>query len=281
MSRRAAWWLSVLAKIWPLTWNGAKATRIPVIGRVIAVFSTPLFSGKNLNITYIPINRQVEGAGSTYLPSTLVEEMIQRSSHRVIIHRCTCRDAMQCRVHDIETGCILMGDGAAEIDERIARHVSVEEAIDHFRNAVEDGLIPMTGRVKIDNYIWGVPDKGKLLTVCLCCRCCCTILQSGKYLPDRSADSLVRLESMRIEVTPDYCTGCGYCVDDCFMAALSINENGIVEWDGEACKGCGRCVSLCPEEALTAVIGNVDDAIDEVWGRMTSIIDFQDEKNRR
>jgi len=161
MSRRPEWWLTVLAKIWPLTWISARLTTAPVIGKLVAALALPLFSKKNLNISYLPINLELSAPGSTPLPVAIVEELIRRSSHRVIIKRCTCRDAKQCVNHPVDYGCTLLGEGTREIDPRIARHVTVDEAIAHLHATVEDGLIPMTGRVKIDNFIWGVRDRGK------------------------------------------------------------------------------------------------------------------------
>jgi Pyruvate/2-oxoacid:ferredoxin oxidoreductase delta subunit len=274
MSKRPEWWLTVLAKIWPITWLSARWTQLPLLGPIVKVLALPTFSKKNLNITYIPINRSISGAESTFLPSRVVEELINRSSHWAIIKRCTCRDAVKCREHPIDCGCIFLGEGAGEIDPRIARHVTAEEAISHLRRALDDGLIPLIGRVKIDNYIWGVRDRGKLLTICLCCRCCCTILNSGKYLPHEAADSLVRLKGLRIGIDPDRCNRCEGCVQECFMGAMAL-EDEVLHWDENRCKGCGRCVSVCPERALHAEVEDLDAAIDEVMGRITRIIDIR------
>jgi ferredoxin len=274
MSKRPEWWLTVLAKIWPITWLSARWTQLPLLGPIVKVLALPTFSKKNLNITYIPINRSISGAGSTFLPSRVVEELINRSSYWAVIKRCTCRDAMQCKKHPIDYGCIFLGEGAEEIDPRIARHVTAAEAISHFRRGLEDGLIPLIGRVKIDNYIWGVRDRGKLLTICLCCRCCCTILNSGKYLPREAADSLVRLKGFRINIDAERCTRCESCVHECFMGALTIEKEEL-HWGENRCKGCGRCVSVCPEGALNAEVEDLDAAIDEVMGRITRIIDIR------
>ena len=86
----------------------------------------------------------------------VLEELIRRSSHRVIIKRCTCRDHHKCKNHPIEDACILLGDGAAEIDPGVARHVSIDEAIAHMKSQVNDGLIPFAGRVRMDDFFWGV-----------------------------------------------------------------------------------------------------------------------------
>jgi UDP-glucose 4-epimerase len=184
-----------------------------------------------------------------------------------------------------------MGDGSAEIDPRISRHVSADEAIAHLHGAVGNGLIPMTGRVKIDNYIWGVPERrygpdgaakqwagrngrGKLLTVCFCCRCCCTILASGKYLPAEAASSLVRLRGLRIEVDPEACTACGACVKECFMGAISI-KGALAVHDEALCKGCGRCASVCPQEAVRMNVADVASALSELMDRIDSRIDYR------
>ncbi len=274
MSRRPEWWLYILAKIWPLTWKSAKATRWPVVGWIVAKIAMPFMSEKNFNVTHIPINTEISGLDNSYLPTLVLEELINRSAHRVIIKRCTCRDERQCSDHAIESGCIQLGAGTEEIDPRIANHISKEEAIEHMHSCVADGLIPMIGRVKIDNLIWGVKDRGKLLAVCFCCRCCCTVLNSGKYLPEDVANRIVRLKGLEIRTDHHKCSLCQTCVDACFMNSLSI-ENGKVIRDNNLCKGCGLCVSNCPEKAVYSEINNLDETIDELQSRIKKRIDFE------
>jgi len=273
MSKRPGWWLYILAKIWPITWISAQATQSKLIGPLIAKTLVPFFSKKNLNITYLPINITI-APQSTPVPLRIVEEIIRRSAHRVIIKRCTCRDAKQCSEHPIDYGCMLMGQGAMEIDTRIAFHVGIDEAIAHLHKCVDEGLIPMIGRVKIDNLIWGVKDTGKLLTMCFCCRCCCTILNSGKYLPQEASQSIVRLKGVTLSVNYDACTGCGTCVDECFMDAIRIVDGKAVHNDA-LCKGCGRCAKVCPHEATTITVDNIDAAIDEINARIKHYVQYE------
>jgi UDP-glucose 4-epimerase len=273
MSRRPEWWLAVLAKIWPITWISSRATTWPVVGWFVKKASLPLFSGKNLNITYLPINEEIQSS-STLLPVRIVEELINRSSHRVIIKKCTCRDARQCKNHPVEYGCTLLGEGTREIDERIARHVSKEEAIAHLHKTIEDGLVPMVGRVRIDNFIWGVRDAGKLLTICHCCHCCCTILTSGKYLPPEMTESLVPLKGLKIMVDADKCTLCASCVESCHMSAISMNGQGITH-DMSKCIGCGRCITVCPERAVSAEVEDMDGAIEELTTRIEKLVSIE------
>ena len=274
MSKRPEWWLTVLAKIWPVTWISAKATNWPVLGPVVARMTTPLFSGRNLNITYLPLHAYIDGPGSTLLPVKVVEELIRRSRYHAIIKRCTCRDARQCRKHPVEYACTFLGEGVKEMDSGIARHVTADEAIAHLHKCVEDGLVPMAGRVKIDNYIWGVNDRGKLLTICYCCHCCCTLLTSLKYLPEDAVSSLVRLKGLRMAVDREGCIRCGTCAEECHGEAIFIEGDEVVH-DESKCKGCGRCVSVCPQDAVRAQIENVDEAIGELMGRMEGMIDIR------
>ncbi len=273
MSKRPEWWLTVLAKVWPITWISARATTWPVIGWFVKKASLPFFSGKNLNITYLPINEEIKGT-STLLPVTIVEELIKRSSHRVIIKKCTCRDARQCKNHPIEYGCTLLGEGTREIDPRIARHVSKDEAIAHLHKTIEDGLVPMIGRVRIDNIIWGVRDEGNLLTICHCCHCCCTILTSGRYLPQEMAASLVPLKGLRIAVDYDACNLCSTCIEACPMIAISMN-GGQITHDMSKCIGCGRCITVCPERAVSAEIDDIDEAIRELTSRIGKLASIE------
>ncbi len=275
MSKRAAWWLSVLAKIWPLTWKSAyqvaKLRPVPLLGVLAEKMSVPLFTGANLNVSYIPINETIEGAPSSALSEAIVAQMIRRSSHRVILNRCTCRDAKQCTSHPIDFGCIQLGEGTRQIDPRIARHVSVEECLDYLRDAVADGLIPMIGRVRIDDLLWGVKNTGQMMCVCLCCRCCCTNLNSGKYWPPIAQASFHRLKGVHVEGDATRCTQCGTCIEQCFMDAIRFQGDAVVI-DDMLCKGCGLCVSACQQEALRIVCDDVEAAADELMERLRPLI---------
>ncbi len=57
-----------------------------------------------------------------------------------------------------------------------------EQAHAHVERAVEVGLVPMTGKVRVDNFIFLTPDEQKLLSVCFCCHCC-SMMTSFKHIP--------------------------------------------------------------------------------------------------
>ncbi|MBP7736469.1 MAG: 4Fe-4S binding protein [Spirochaetes bacterium] len=274
MSRRPAWWLKVLAKTFPLSGGIVKATHLPLAGPLVKKLVVPILSGKNFNITYLPINRAIAGAGSSYLPLAIIEELIRSASSRAIIKRCTCRDGNHCANHSIELACIFLGDGAAEIDPAVSIHSGVEETIAHARACVENGLIPFAGRFKPDNFLWGVRDRGKLLTICFCCRCCCTIMNNRKFMPREIEESIIKLKGLSMAVDTARCTRCGTCAEHCFAGAATVNEGGAVI-DRERCRGCGICATLCPEKAITATIDSVEEAIDELTGRISGIIQYR------
>lgn len=274
MGKRPKWWLKAVAFFWPLTWIGGRLYRVPVLGKLLIFLTSPLFSPKKQHLTYVPIHHDIQGAGSTYLPKEIVERLIRHASHRAIIHHCTCRLEQGCTDHPIELGCLLMGDGAAEIDVNIARQASVEEALEHLDRCLESGLIPLVGRAPIDNLIYGVKNRGRLLTTCYCCTCCCTILSTGKYLPDAVHASMVPLPGLRIETSIDDCTACGVCVEQCFMGALSL-ENGVLKRDPIRCKACGLCVSACSTGANREIVDDVERAVDDLLKRIGRFVDYE------
>ncbi|TFH38513.1 MAG: hypothetical protein E4G96_10375 [Chrysiogenales bacterium] len=267
MSKRPAWWLDALRVYWPLNNLVARATSIPLLGRILFTAVRPLFSKKNFNVTYVPVNRSIRGAENMVLPARLIEGLIQKSSHRVVLKRCSCRDSEGCGEFPVEMACLLMGDGARHIDPRIARHVTTGEAVAHLHDRIGRGLIPMLGRVRMDDFYYGVPNEGRLLTICFCCPCCCTVLRSSRFFPKEVQDSLVRVKGLAITVDHDVCGLCGACVEGCFMGALRIEGGGIVRDEG-LCKGCGHCAARCPEGAVTMTIDDLEGAMAEIRGRI-------------
>ena len=50
-------------------------------------------------------------------------------------------------------------------------------------------------------------------------------------------------------VNRSMCTGCGTCVAECPVGAISLEEDGARIDEGE-CVRCGKCHDVCPEEAV-------------------------------
>jgi uncharacterized protein (DUF362 family)/Pyruvate/2-oxoacid:ferredoxin oxidoreductase delta subunit len=79
-------------------------------------------------------------------------------------------------------------------------------------------------------------------------------------LPPLGGEASLRNEAMqtllhkrtllRPEADPELCTGCGTCVDQCPVSALSLRDS-IPEVDAAACITCFCCQEICPEKAIT------------------------------
>lgn len=274
MSIRPRWWMFLQAMIFPKMRSLLQMTRTTLLGRISGLVSVPLLSGRNFHITYLPVNERIDAPGSTPIPLKVLEKIVRASAYRVVIRRCTCRDGNQCSHHPVGLACLLLGQGAKEIDPAVGRHVSVDEAVEHTRRCVEDGLIPFVGRFKADNLIWGVRDRGRLLTVCFCCPCCCMIMNTTRYMPDATQNAIVKLKGLCIAVDPQRCKFCGTCTQNCFMGALRISEEGIVR-DEARCKGCGKCISVCPNGAVSAAVSDLPAAVADLEGRISSLIDYR------
>ncbi len=52
-------------------------------------------------------------------------------------------------------------------------------------------------------------------------------------------------------VNPDFCTGCGTCVEHCPVSALSMSQVNLPEVDIERCITCFCCQEMCPEKGIT------------------------------
>jgi uncharacterized protein (DUF362 family)/NAD-dependent dihydropyrimidine dehydrogenase PreA subunit len=57
---------------------------------------------------------------------------------------------------------------------------------------------------------------------------------------------------VRPQAEPGLCTGCGTCVDQCPVSALSLRESDhLPEVDDGTCISCFCCQEICPEKAIT------------------------------
>jgi uncharacterized protein (DUF362 family)/NAD-dependent dihydropyrimidine dehydrogenase PreA subunit len=79
-------------------------------------------------------------------------------------------------------------------------------------------------------------------------------------LPPLSGESIISNETiqavlhgrtiLRPEVNPELCTGCGTCVDQCPVAALSMSDI-LPKVTIDKCITCFCCQEICPEKAIT------------------------------
>jgi uncharacterized protein (DUF362 family)/Pyruvate/2-oxoacid:ferredoxin oxidoreductase delta subunit len=55
---------------------------------------------------------------------------------------------------------------------------------------------------------------------------------------------------VRPEADPETCTGCGTCIDQCPVSALSMGDH-VPQVDADICIACFCCQEICPEKAIT------------------------------
>jgi UDP-glucose 4-epimerase len=139
-----------------------------------------------------------------------------------------------------------LGDAAGQINPELGRSLAPEEALAHARQAIAQGLVPMIVHAAYDAELLGI-DYDRMLAVCFCCDCCCTVRQNLRNGPHEFSDSVLRLPGLRVEVGPA-CDGCGACLDLCHASAIHLEDGRAAI--GEACKGCGRCEAACPQDAI-------------------------------
>ena len=98
--------LLLVSRIWqPVTDFWSKTTDWPVVGR----FCRYVLNEKHYDVTFIPINEELEDAGSAVVPKQVVYQMIERAANRVILPICLCRVGCRCEDHSMAIGCIFLG----------------------------------------------------------------------------------------------------------------------------------------------------------------------------
>ncbi len=253
-----------LIPLWqPVTDFWARTTAWPVLGRPLRHILTE----EHYDVTFVPINEDIDAGDSTVLPRQVVEEVIRQAGHRVILPVCLCRIGCRCVDYPMEIGCIFMGEGARDIHPSVGRAASVEESLEHLERAISYGLIPQIGKVDPDPLMLGVKDRRRFLTLCFCCTCCCIAMRNMPRWAPQVKERMHRLPGLRIEVGEE-CDGCGLCADSCFASAIAIRGGRAFIEDG--CKGCGLCVEACRRGALRVVVEDGGRMLEEALRRIKS-----------
>jgi len=242
--------------------NILKITNIPLLRDL-----NPWTNPKKNSFTYLPVNQSIEAGDEIILPQ-VIHDFIDQAKHLIIMDKCGCRTAQNCQHHTHEVGCLFMGESTKEFPRGIHRKATREEAHAHVEKAISAGLVPMTGKVRVDNDIFLVPDKQRLLSVCFCCHCCC-MMTYFKHMPGAKLDEVMpRVEGLRVEVTDD-CTGCGTCLNFCGFDAILLENGKAVHTD--KCRACGRCARYCPNQAILITNTNPN-AVEDVKNRISQYV---------
>jgi len=222
------------------------------------------------SITYLPMNATLHPV-TQVAPPAVIAAYIEQSPYHVIMERCLCRTARDCKDYPHDIGCLFMGASALKMPPQISRRVSKAEALRHLERAERAGLVPLVGKVRFDNFAFLIPDEKRLLSACFCCPCCC-MMAYYRHLPPSQLDAVFpRLEGLTIEVT-QACEGCGTCVQSCYVRAISIVNGRAVH--SATCRGCGRCARVCPHAAISITLTR-DDYQSAVTQRIGAFVDHR------
>jgi ferredoxin len=264
------WLPKLIKKAFPYRHKIARLSRYPVVADLL---DKTILNGDDL--IYLPkdrvvIGQAIEQPGSTVLPSAILDHFIEKASYRWIMNECICRAGEGCTDYPQDLGCLFLGDAVLQINPKMGRMVTKEEALAHAQRARELGLVHLIGRDRIDNLWLAAGPFGRLLTVCACCPCCCLF----KILPDLDARNSAKVTAMpgvQVTVNTDACTGCGKCArEGCFVDAIHMVD-GKAQISAD-CRGCGRCTEVCPRKAISLTItdmGYVNTQIE----RISSLVD--------
>ncbi len=252
-----------------LVWAAERALRaalkIPGMNKV-----HPWLREDKSELRWLPINADIELPEDAPLPLALLDRFIEEASHRVIIDYCGCREGWKCKHYPRDIGCLMMGDDALLIERFPGREVGVEEARAHARRAVDAGLVPVVGKARVDNFIFDVRDRSRMLTTCFCCECCC-VTRYTRYAPLKTLEPIQpRLEGITLTVT-DRCIGCGQCAKHCYLEAIKfVNGRAVI---GEYCRACGRCASVCAKDAIEISIDDPD-FLEKAYAKIRAHVKF-------
>lgn len=241
-----------------------KLSRLPGAGR------TPWLRPDKTDMRWLPINQDIEMPENAPMPLSVLDRLIEEASHRVVYKVCGCRLAYGCEHYPTRVGCLVLGDSALEGRFKHRKEVDVEEAKRHARAAVDAGLVPIVGKARVDNTIFGIKDRGRLVTVCFCCECCCITRFVADVPLARVEPIFPRLEGVSITVT-DECTGCGKCAEHCYVNAITIEDKRAAI--GGYCRACGRCATVCPREAIKVKLDDPD-YVDKTIERIRSYVKY-------
>ncbi len=208
---------------------------------------SPAYSSKFNQAIVLPIKQDVPLSESTIIPYQLLESLVIDASCQVIMNSCLCRTVEGCDDYPTDFGCLFLGDGANQIHSTMARKVTKDEALAHIHRGMALLLSPTIIHSWFDAAILGI-DYKRMLGICFCCPCCCTLQSATAFGPDRFRDSVKPLPGVSVRIDEDDCIGCGACLDACAFDAIELHSPAAIITG--RCKTCGRCVETCPQQAV-------------------------------
>ncbi|MHA2474120.1 MAG: DUF362 domain-containing protein [Promethearchaeota archaeon] len=231
--------------------------------------------------SYIPVNLSAGEFENEVIPLNIFKHFIDKASH-IVVRPCGCRERFKCQDHDISLGCMYLGDDVLQIIDpeplNDVKVVTKEEALDHVKRAIENGLIPILGRAVGELRGFGKEDTGHNLSCCFCCTCCCINAKVTTYGSVAMPKFYKRMEGLSVEVDPAQCIGCEKCLEVCVFRGMELVDDK-VKVNQQFCLGCGRCEGVCPEGAISIKI-NEPTQINKFVSKVEKYVDVEDQRTK-
>lgn len=187
----------------------------------------------------VPVEEEIHSL-STILPYDEVMKLIDRTEY-IAAGACVCRHQGDLLDRPCDKPkdnlCMIFGPSAQFANSLgVVRLLSKEEARKSIDEAEEAGLV--------HNYASSQDRYLDLL--CNCCGCHCPFLRGAARSP---VPSQAFVANWVVTIDDEACTGCGACIDRCWMKALKM-EGDLAVRDASRCIGCGICMYVCPANAM-------------------------------
>jgi UDP-glucose 4-epimerase len=212
---------------------------------------------ENNQAIILPVREVIAGSESVVLPYQYLLPLLEKADGFFILNRCPCRNAENCSAAPHDFGCLYLGKATEQLSAQIGRRIENAGAQAHIQQALALGLVPMIVHASFDAEMLSLPYE-KMLAVCFCCDCCCTVRNHMRLGPSTFDETIQRLPGLRVEIT-SACDACGECHAVCPVSAIQFGDEGFSEIDQARCKGCGLCGQTCPH---AAPVMSMDDDID-------------------
>jgi ferredoxin len=253
---------------WPLIIAAKRLSAVPGFRSVIR----PFFAYPFNEVTAIPIGHRIEAPENVVLPRRVVERLVGSVSDLFILDQCICRRQTGCRDSPQDIGCLAMGPAISRMHPSHGRKVDQSEAVDHVRRAADAGLIANVAHTWIDPLAFGLTKFDRLMFICFCDDCCCLYRTHMQRRGESLNRAYQRLPGISVVVDAEKCTGCGICVERCFVAEMKIVD--ACAGPGPDCKGCGRCAEVCPTGAVRLEVADEETLYKRLVARIEAVADI-------